>query len=629
MRLYTHTHTHTHTRDSLTKKKGKISKKRKDGEPIVINLNLSLTIIKTILMIAIITLITAQATLTIIKTNKQKNLEANQESEEKVKYVASKKIDENREEILDSEGNPIDDTRMVPIPAGYTASQVPGERSIDTGFVIYEGEINWSDYIVDETSTVSEYNIKENSENDTYNTTNNRNNNLGEKEEFDTNETNLEEKQESSITMLQEGIVDNTTSFQNETVNTVVQESNIQEEAENHSTKIEKTESQTEENNSVNGEENRKEEQKKIDTTQLENESQIELKEYEITKKEAESIETTSMKLSTYANEITQTDINIFNLQKNVNQYVWVPISEYELEEIYGVDSNGKLWGKLYDSYNPTTTHSTSGLNWNLLEDGIMSIVDKIGSREPDVTRNEGDSNYRYDFDSQLSKEVTGETRYELLSKELEQDFYKTIESIKKYGGFYIGRYETGGTGVVRKMDYNSNGNSWYGLYKTCNTLKGENNNVRTSMIWGSLWDATLRWVIASEEKVSNGIKINNTYLTNYNYAKYLGNYYYSTFDYIATNANKPLYDQKKVERSAIRVATGSTEHAKINNIYDMAGNVFDYTLESNRTNARVPRGACYNNVYGEQGYPSHRNIYGPSYNDSAYFATRSVMYIQ
>ena len=98
-------------------------------------------------MIAIITLITAQATLTIIKTNKQRNLEANQENEEKVKYVASKKIDENREEILDEEKNPIDDTRTVPVPAGYTESQVPGERSIDTGFVIYEGDINWSEHI--------------------------------------------------------------------------------------------------------------------------------------------------------------------------------------------------------------------------------------------------------------------------------------------------------------------------------------------------------------------------------------------------------------------------------------------------------------------------------------------------
>ena len=99
------------------------------------------------MIVAIISLITLQATLTIIKTQKQKDLLANQEEKTKVTYVASKKIDENREEILDDEKNPIEDTRAVPIPAGYTASQVPGERSIDTGFVIYEGDINWSEYI--------------------------------------------------------------------------------------------------------------------------------------------------------------------------------------------------------------------------------------------------------------------------------------------------------------------------------------------------------------------------------------------------------------------------------------------------------------------------------------------------
>ena len=40
------------------------------------------------------------------------------------------------------------------------------------------------------------------------------------------------------------------------------------------------------------------------------------------------------------------------------------------------------------------------------------------------------------------------------------------LKQIKKYGGFYIGRYETGSSGVVQKMRKDS-GATWYSLYKT------------------------------------------------------------------------------------------------------------------------------------------------------------------
>ena len=956
MRLYTHTH--THTRDLLTKKKRNKSKKRKGGEPIVIKLNLSLTIIKTILMIVIISLIIAQATLTIIKTNKQKDLVANQESEEKVKYVVSKKIDENREEVLDNENNPIDDTRSVPVPAGYTASQVPGERSIDTGFVIYEGDINWAEHIdkddlynsnkgvekpvkinipeetsgnqwielrnvgiegIIDTTYVSGYvddvgikhgnYHKDNIENKLsskeftleqseiliikwavssevedklyYNIKNVETGEIigGEKTAISgtANGTNIDEliytdtevsldagtyeiefvysKNGSISEGLDAGFVksierkiqevdylpevkftipegDGTTEnnhhwlqyedgtyvsgYTDETGNTygnyhvansknilTSEEFTIEREArlefdwalsaegyvleygiyyyldylyctitnketgeeiwkdemgQNGNGTYESSEFETRGCNISAGtyiisfiyEKNdsqdygldagfiknvRLETNKStyididfkegiyhggeyeegvwstgyikedilygnyniissisileteeitlegattlkfewsvssyfddylyykiinIKTNQVVNEGGIsgttrgttydELKyeektfylepgtykiKYEYRKCpfewENKGLDAGFVKNIRTVQTSTQTELNIFNLQKSTNQYVWVPISEEELNNIYGVDRNGKLWGKLYDSYNPTTTHSKSGNNWTTLDDGSINITDPTSYREPDVTRYIPTSNgYSHDLDSQLPKELTGETRYELLSRELEQDFYKTIESIKKYGGFYIGRYETGGTGKVVKMDYNTSSNSWYQLYKKCDILKGENNNVRTSMIWGSLWDATFRWFIASGETASDGVKINNNYLTNCNYAKYLGNYGYSEFNYIATNATGPLYDQNKAYNAYTKVATGSTEHTNINNIYDMAGNNFEFTLEAYSTDSRVLRGSsCGSHYY--LNYPSNRNSSSPSSTYSSYTA-RSILYIE
>ena len=971
MRLYTHTHTHTHThtRDLLTNEKNKnnndnikfnkkVNKiknrkwagKRKSGEPIVIRLNLSFTIIKTILIVAIISLITLQATLTIIKTQKQKDLLANQEEKTKVTYVASKKIDENREEILDDEKNPIEDTRAVPIPAGYTASQVPGERSIDTGFVIYEGDINWSEYInkddiynkdpnigvekplkiknTEETSMnqwilledgiyssgyVDEAGIqygnyhKDNKENKLsskeftltqsetliikwavssevedklyYTIKNTETGELigGEKTgisgtdagtkinelKYTDTEVELEKgkyeieftyKKNSSnsegldagfvksierkipddevpkvVFTIPEGdgatennhhwlqyedgtyvsgyvdeagktygnyhvpnsenvltseeftieresilhfefaesaeviayntygefidyvyyfITDKTTGEEVFRRDRIIEYTwfgdnyeNLDFELENLKLNqgtytisfvykkngsydeyldagfIRNVRLEANKDNHIDIDFNKgicqggeyeeniwstgyvKEENaygnyrinKSISTLETEEitvvggvalkfEWSVSSKAndnfyYEIVNTETNAViggmstkisgttrgteysgltyeeKTIYLNSGTYkvkyiyekdnaghegldagfvknirtVQTFTQTEMNIFNLQKSTNQYVWVPISEYELEEIYGVDSNGKLWGKLYENnYNPTTTHSESGLNW-IVTDGVMDITIPVTSREPDVTRYipdyESEKDYRYDLDSQLPKELTGQTAYKLLSKELEQDFYKTIESIKKYGGFYIGRYETGYTGNIRKMDYNSNRNSWYQLYKKCSLLKGENENVRTDMIWGSLWDATLRWFIASGERASNGEKITNDYLINENYAKYLGNYKYSEFNYIKTGANEPLYDQKKVFRNEVIVATGSTEYSNINNIYDMGGNLYEATLESSGNNARVVRDSTFNE------YISYRNgtLLSSSYNITA----RAVLYIE
>ena len=68
-----------------------------------------------------------------------------------------------------------------------------------------------------------------------------------------------------------------------------------------------------------------------------------------------------------------------------------------------------------------------------------------------------------------------------MLSQEMEENFYEMIESVKKYGGYYIGRYETGDLGEEKKE------------------------NIETSMIWGSLWDETLQWLLESGAQIQDG----------------------------------------------------------------------------------------------------------------------------
>ena len=316
---------------------------------------------------------------------------------------------------------------------------------------------------------------------------------------------------------------------------------------------------------------------------------------------------------------------NIFNLQKERNQYVWVPVSD--ISQIYGVDSNKKLWGKLYNF----SSSGRSNRNWTETN-GIMSITNATNYREPDVLSNFL-SNYEYqhydqDGYSYMHSYGLGQTRYEMLAQELEQNYLEIMESIKKYGGFYIGRYELGyenNQAVVRKMNTNNNNITWYTSYKRCLTLKGSNDNIKTMMITGSLWDETLEWLVRSGATNSEGTAL--TYQLVGSNSTTFGNYYNATFSYIAKDAEQPIETETKETSTSksVLIPTGSAEYTKTNNIYDMAGNAWEWTTEANSTYYRVIRGDDFNYVYGVSSPLASRG--GRSLNGDN--GCRSLLYIK
>ena len=241
------------------------------------------------------------------------------------------------------------------------------------------------------------------------------------------------------------------------------------------------------------------------------------------------------------------------------NQFVWVPVANPS--EMYGTDKDGKKWGKLYE-------FSASGitpLNWTE-QDGVMSITATSGSdsyREPDVV------------DSDSSNSIT--------ISQLETEFNDMITSVEKYGGFYIGRYETGNLSqekaTVVKNNTDIGNQTWYSMYKKAKGI-AVNNNVTSSMIWGSQWDATMRWMYNS----GNEEKKKYTYDS-----RGKGNY----------SSDSPI-------------ATGSIEAYAVNNIYDMAGNVSDWTIEAYSTVLRVTRGGNYSDD-GSNGPASVRRSSNPT----------------
>ena len=295
-----------------------------------------------------------------------------------------------------------------------------------------------------------------------------------------------------------------------------------------------------------------------------------------------------------YEGEEEVTDSNVQTAQTSRNQYVWVPVPDPS--KFYGTDANGKRWGKNYEFTTGTSSNSTfdevTGTyanNWRE-SNGVMSISSSTSFREPDVVVKNSSGSTGYDMDSRLRTLGLGaETTHEFLFQ-LEKEFNKMIDSVEKYGGFYIGRYETGNlnqdVAVVQKGNTSISSQTWYTMYKKCKTLSDENNNIETSMIWGNQWDRTLMWLIESGNKTKEEIIVDSTSWGNQN--------------------NR-------------REATGNNEYAKANNIYDLSGNALEYTMEK-RGEKRTYRG--FGNVTMRS-----QNVFISAANDSV--GCRAMLYIK
>ena len=238
-----------------------------------------------------------------------------------------------------------------------------------------------------------------------------------------------------------------------------------------------------------------------------------------------------------------------------VNEFVWVPVEDPS--EMFGTDSNGKSFGKLYNfGTSSSPKNPPEAINWT--ETGWTSALSR---HEPDIVTsydgNDATSDSSY-FTSAISPTMTGSQ----FKTQLQNEFEDMRESVETYGGFYIGRYETGNLkqakAVVQKNNTDIGSQNWYNMYMKCKTVAG-GTEATSSMIWGCQWDATLRWFLKSDNL--------------------------DVVEYVTDSTEKGNYSG-----SLLTNGTGSNDDYSVNNIYDMAGNVMDWTLEADYTDIRVSR---------------------------------------
>ena len=289
--------------------------------------------------------------------------------------------------------------------------------------------------------------------------------------------------------------------------------------------------------------------------------------------------------------------------EKN-NEWVWVPVDKATLATMYEESSDEKtLCGTTGETAVKTKLYSKSitiGTDSNK-KTISRTTPGKTSCREPDLLVGSGTE---YDASDTYCKIILGETGTKEQLAQLFVDEYKAmIESVSKYGGFYIGRYELSREGVKKDKATLTNTN-WYNLYKKCKELNASD-KVETRMIWGCQWDVTMNWLISSGAKTSNEVNKDSSSWGNYNNTS------------VKANDGTTVL---KANGTSAKLNTGKTTFTMANNIYDLAGNCLEWTQEAGSTSVRVYMGGYYN---GDGSfYPaSDRNGYIPD--DSGNGSTR------
>lgn len=273
---------------------------------------------------------------------------------------------------------------------------------------------------------------------------------------------------------------------------------------------------------------------------------------------------------------------------EGINEFVWVPVSD--ITDLYDSTNNA---GQLWDFSGTTSTKRTypTTQNSEYYEPDVVTSAN-LGSDSSSGSDYDAVSTYLQQAGLSSTATVAD------FKTQLQNEFTQMKNSVERYGGFYIGRYETGNlsqtTAVVQKNNSDIANQTWYTQYKLNKTIKA-NENVVSSMIWGCQWDATLRWMQTS----SNSEVVN----------------------YVTDSTGKGHYS------SDSEIATGSNSNYAVNNIYDMAGNVYDWTLGANSSVYRAVRGGSFDDDGGSYYSASYDDGYYPT-DSNATLGSRVTLYV-
>jgi len=233
--------------------------------------------------------------------------------------------------------------------------------------------------------------------------------------------------------------------------------------------------------------------------------------------------------------------------------------------------------------------------------DGSQFVWIPVGSLDSDGTLDGEHFSEKLGRRNYMGDEFSDDEFNETLNDEL----LEQIESVKKYGGFYISRYNISKSKKTGKPQSVKGAIPWVNI--NINDAKEVAANFETSdavtshLTFGAEYDSVLAWFIKSNARTLEEVAEDSTQWGNH-------------------------WNTKESPRKVVE--TGRRKAWCTNNIYDFAGNVDEWTQEENGNSYRVIRGGNYD-IDGDFYPVAYRNHYGHPINCCNYTGFRATLCIK
>lgn len=219
---------------------------------------------------------------------------------------------------------------------------------------------------------------------------------------------------------------------------------------------------------------------------------------------------------------------------------------------------------------------------------------------------------------------------------ELRNEMYS---SIYNNGGFWIGQYEVGSSDYVTANDNSSRTSvikegAYPYNYVTCAQAQKlatqmPSGDKKSSLMFGIQWDLVLKFIESKSDKTQADIKTDSSDWGNYYFSTFKidrGKYYvknddqsWSWIEY-SNNTTNYVSNQERLKGKYVLLTTGAAEQNKVLNIYDFAGNAWEWTLEHSEYTDKISciRGGSANS-WEDHGSSSYRLETLQTDNNSSY----------
>ena len=259
------------------------------------------------------------------------------------------------------------------------------------------------------------------------------------------------------------------------------------------------------------------------------------------------------------------------------NQYVWVEVPK--TKEVY----------------------PTAGLEiTEFTEDEYTAIETDLHTYTNDYRRSGWEDKYYSDATTGLTRE-----QYTQLKQ-------KMLKSVYQNGGFYIGKYETG-TETARTSGSSSTApgetpvikpNAYPYNYVTCSQAQTLASNMEhgdriTSLLFGVQWDLVMKY-LETKGTTQADLKTDSTSWGNYSNNAWIitnANLKYAVYANNSLGSWTTATEKSKTSSESILLSTGADDSFSKMGIYDLAGNVYEWTLEEYSSSIYGPcayRGGFY-----------------------------------